>query len=165
MQKSQFGLLQSLLHEYCVLSVSCLLIKEAMEVGDIHSSVRLRACHNNEALSQCHELIPIALPERWHEYQLYNHNLVLLYNSADWTHVELSRAFKRLVTQDILPAKFCFLIDGLDEYGGDPAVIVALFRDIPPSSSINICVSSCPIVVCKEAFDQGLMLMLQDLTY
>jgi hypothetical protein len=31
---------------YCVLGVSRLLIGEAMEVGDIHSSVRLRACHN-----------------------------------------------------------------------------------------------------------------------
>ena len=36
----KFGLL------YCVLGVSCLLIVRAMEAGNIHSSVRLRACHN-----------------------------------------------------------------------------------------------------------------------
>jgi hypothetical protein len=32
---------------FCIASwVSCLLVGEVMEVGDIHTSVRLRACHN-----------------------------------------------------------------------------------------------------------------------
>lgn len=132
MQKSQIGLLQSLLHE---------------------------------TLSQCYQLIPIVLPERWHEYQLHDLGSEFLHISGDWTQAELSRAFRRLVTQDILPAKFCFLIDGLDEYDGDPAAIVALLKDIPSSTSIKICISSRPLVVCEEAFDQGPMLMLQDLTY
>jgi hypothetical protein len=132
MQKSQIGLLQSLLYE---------------------------------TLSQCYQLIPIVLPEQWYEYQVCDHGSKFSYSSSDWTLAELSRAFRRLVTQDILRTKFCFLIDGLDEYDGDPAAIVTLFKDIPRSTCIKICISSRPLVVCEEAFDQGPMLMLQDLTY
>lgn len=71
----------------------------------------------------------------------------------------------RLVTQSKLQAKYCFLVDGVDEYDGDPSVIVDLSKAIPKNSNIKICVSSRPLVVCEEAFNEGSMLMLQDLTY
>jgi hypothetical protein len=45
-QAAKTGGSSGLVGGYCVLGVSCLLIGEAIEVGDIHSSVRLRACHN-----------------------------------------------------------------------------------------------------------------------
>jgi hypothetical protein len=87
------------------------------------------------------------------------------YLCLEWILAELSRAFTCLVTQTILLANFCFLINVLDEYDGDSAAIAALFKSIPPSSSIKLCVSSRLPVACEEAFDQGPMLILQDLTY
>ncbi len=80
MQKSQLGLLQSLLHEI---------------------------------LGQCSSWIPVVCPSRWQKLAFPSNN------TEPWTRAELLETFDRLTKQDLLDVKFCFFIDGLDEYEGD----------------------------------------------
>ena len=77
MQKSQQGLLQSLLREI---------------------------------YGQCPDLVPVVCPSRWKRY----HEI-----GATWTRGELSEAFRNLSQQRLLNLKFCFFVDGVDEYDGE----------------------------------------------
>jgi hypothetical protein len=135
-----------------------------------------------EILKQCPDWIPIVLPWRWDSYRLYGSNF------HPWTFWELSNAFSNLMTEKCKSTtRFCFFVDGLDEYDGDHANMADLFRklasttsdatqDLPdglqdtsskPSawaSNVKICVSSRPWLVFEDAFKDCPTLMLQDLT-
>lgn len=80
MQKSQQGLLQSLVYEI---------------------------------LQECRQLIPAAFGSRWQAYDTLPHP------TASWTRHELLQVLNSIMVQDHLPVRFCFFIDGLDEYDGD----------------------------------------------
>lgn len=64
----------------------------------------------------------------------------------------LLKAFKTLITQDIVPMKLCIFIDGLDEYEGDEMDLIKLFGKGAISPHVKICVSSRPHVAFTEAF-------------
>jgi hypothetical protein len=83
----------------------------------------------------------------------------------DWTSNKLQQAFRRLTNYAIASLKFCFFIDGLDEYEGDHGNIAQLFRDISSAPHIKICVSSRPLLVFEEAFCSFPGLRLQYLTF
>src|SRR5579862_7286001 len=124
MQKSQEGLLQSLLYE---------------------------------VLKACPDLVRAICPTRWESANLKD----------PWTRSELLQTFKRLTEQDVTSTKFCFFIDGLDEYeGNDHQGMVDNLRDFAMSPNIKLCLSSRPWEVFKDAFDQDTdqRLYLQDLT-
>ncbi|RDL31835.1 uncharacterized protein BP5553_09237 [Venustampulla echinocandica] len=125
MQKSQIGLLQSLLYE---------------------------------CLTQCEDLIPHIFPSRWRCYENIGDD------SSPWSRTELIQAFDLLLKQDGLSAKFCFFVDGLDEYDGSNREIVELFRGVAASSMVKICLSSRPLLEFEDAFGKYPKLMLQDLT-
>jgi hypothetical protein len=118
MQKSQAGLLQSLLYQV------------------------LRACP-----SLIMEVCPSKAP------------------GEPWKRRELFEALNKVSKQNILPAKFCFFVDGLDEYEGDNEDIIALLQDLAASLSVKICVSSRPWNAFLDAFDNSeWKLALEDLT-
>jgi len=125
MQKSQNGLLRSLLHQI---------------------------------ISQQPLLIPIAFPEAWDSF---NENLA---ETLEMSRGELIRAVSRVLSQTVFELKICLFIDGLDEYEGDHAEIVALFEGVLTSESTKICVSSRPWLVFKNSFANHPTLKLQDLT-
>ena len=127
LQKSQEGLLQSLLYE---------------------------------TFSQCPELIPDVLPERWNSCKPSNPS------NSDWSHTELIKAFTKLSNQPIMLKRACFFIDGLDEYDGDHNELIRHLRSFSRSKNIKICASSRPWNVFKRAFETGshTMLRLEDLT-
>ena len=127
LQKSQEGLLQSLLYEI---------------------------------LSQCPELIPVAVPQRWGRC-LHSQS-----SSSDWTRDELATALKSLTLGRTLPCRFCCFIDGLDEYYGDHRELVDLIQDFTRSEDIKFCLSSRPWNVFGLAFGNGIcpQLRLEDLT-
>jgi hypothetical protein len=125
MQKSQMGLLQSLLYE---------------------------------CLSQCQKLIPQIFPYRWRYYDTFGDDL------RPWTRTELMQSFNRLLQQDGISAKFCFFVDGLDEFDGDHGEIVDLFKRVVSSSSVKACVSSRPLLVFEDGFGSSPKLRLHDLT-
>ena len=126
-QKSQEGLLQSLLYEI---------------------------------FSQCPEIIPDVLPERWKLCKPSN-----CFN-VHWSHGELIETFAKLSNQPIMLKCACFFIDGLDEYDGDHKELIRLLRSFSRLKNIKICASSRPWNVFKRAFGTGshTMLRLEDLT-
>ena len=127
LQKSQEGLLQSLLYE---------------------------------TFSQCPELIPDVLPERWKSCKPSNPI------DRHWSRAELIKAFAKLSNQPRMLKRACFFIDGLDEYDGDHDELICLLRSFSRSNNIKICASSRPWNVFKRAFGTGsdTMLRLEDLT-
>lgn len=127
MQKSQEGLLRSLLHE---------------------------------VLSQCPQLMQRVCPSRWRDSDLYDTH------SEPWTSYELIESFDLLSRIPNLSSKFCFFIDGLDEYQGDQFDLIQTVRRLAASSSIKICLSSRPWEEFTDAFgkDKDRTIILQDLT-
>jgi hypothetical protein len=113
-----------------------------------------------EVLRECPDLISIVCPSRWHSAELHAEN------REPWQISELSDTIRELTRQDYMPAKFCFFIDGLDEYDGDHHEIVKLLDLFTSSPNIKICLSSRPWNVFEDAY--GLhspwKLHLQDLT-
>ena len=125
MQKSQEGLLRSLLYEM---------------------------------FRQCPGLIPSISPTRWDaSYQEHQ---------EPWTRSELLEAFARLQNQEISSTRFCFFLDGLDEYDGNHLELVKILQQFAASASVKICLSSRPWEVFRHAFDGNVSrrLYLQDLT-
>jgi hypothetical protein len=129
MQKSQQGLLQSLLYEL---------------------------------LSKCAQLIPVLCPNRWDS----STNPNSARPSSPWSCSELTAAFSRLSNAALASTKFCFFIDGLDEYDGDHFDLIEIMFKAVKSSHIKICLSSRPWNCFEDAFGQNLQrkLYLQDLT-
>lgn len=112
-------------------------------------------------------LIPHALPEMWREAR--NDSGFATQTSMETrkskldcpTEEELMLAFRRLKAHS--QAAYCFFIDGLDEYSGDPFRLIAFLEKLV-SSNVKAIVSSRPIPSCFQAFARGPKLRLQDLT-
>jgi hypothetical protein len=83
-----------------------------------------------QILKSAPELIPRIFQDRPH-YETWDRNT-------------LEKTFKQIAEQTKLDAKFCFFIDGLDEYNGDMSDIIAIFRTLSAASHIKICASSRP---------------------
>jgi hypothetical protein len=127
MQKSQEGLLQSLLYQ---------------------------------VLRQCPVLIPTVCPSRTGTNDVYG-------SPPDpWTRQELAEAFSQLGRQTFSTTKFCFFVDGLDEYEGEKTELIHILEDLATSPSIKICLSSRPWNVFVNAFGQSndRKLLVQDFT-
>lgn len=112
-------------------------------------------------------LIPEILPDMWRE--AHNDIDLTIESSAEAgtsslvppTEEELMFAFHRLKAHS--QTAFCFFIDGLDEYAGDPFRLIEFLEKLV-SSNIKAIVSSRPIPACFQAFSRGPKLRLQDLT-
>ena len=77
---------------------------------------------------------------------------VRLFFLRRWSNEELSKAFKRLSEQELLPIKICIFVDGLDEYHGEHQDIISIFQDAGTSPNIKLCLSSRPWNVFQNAF-------------
>jgi hypothetical protein len=129
MQKSQQGLLQSLLYEI---------------------------------LSKCPDLIPTVCQPRWETKEASNR----FQRSGPWGPTELTRAFERLQCWASPTRKFCFFIDGLDEYEGDHFELLDTMVNIVKSPHIKLCLSSRPWNCFEDVLGKEVdrKLYLQDLT-
>lgn len=112
-------------------------------------------------LTQCPALIPIVTYSRWKASLRHQRSNLYL-----WTRNELLQAFVELRGQEKIPVKFCFFVDGLDEYEGDHAEVVKVLKNITDSLDIKICLSSRPWNIFEYSLgkDHDRKLMLQDLT-
>ena len=128
MQKSQEGLLQSLLYE---------------------------------VLRKNPQLIPVVFPSHCEALGVCSGGSDL----EPWTRQELLAAFVRLKGHDTSSTRFCFFIDGLDEYEGDHVDLIDVLRGLVNSSNIKICLSSRPWNVFEAAFGNSPIkkVYLQDL--
>lgn len=115
-----------------------------------------------QVLRRCPHIIPDLFPDRWNGDELsYRY-------PQPWTRAELSSALAKILDlqESHLSARFCFFIDGLDEYEGDRHQLVIDLKTLSKSSSVKLCVSSRPWTEFRDAFgsDSNRMLVLQDLT-
>lgn len=82
-----------------------------------------------------------------------------------WEFSELKMLFRRLLARMSTSAKFCFFIDGLDEYSGNAGDVVEILKYLVRSKNIKICASSRPWPAFEEAFtNPNNTLVLQDFT-
>lgn len=83
----------------------------------------------------------------------------------EWEMVDLRTAFDRLCQQTSLSAKFCFFIDGLDEYSGEERDLIETLRVMTSSPHIKICASSRPWPEFAKEFGRNFpTLVVQDHT-
>ncbi|KAH6976412.1 hypothetical protein BKA56DRAFT_618326 [Ilyonectria sp. MPI-CAGE-AT-0026] len=87
--------------------------------------------------------------------------------SMDWTLIELQRCLRAVATHEAHRARYCFFIDGLDEYNGDHHSLCETLFTLCQSKSIKLCVSSRPYNVFKETFGAKAetIIQLHDLTH
>jgi hypothetical protein len=113
-----------------------------------------------KVLDSDHSLIPLLFPEMWREAYGADKAKVSLPTPAELKGVLSQLAH---LPQDH-PWKYCFFIDGLDEYSGHYADGVSLVNTLSSNPNIKIIVSSRPISACVQAFSSRPKLHLQDLT-
>lgn len=111
-----------------------------------------------DVFRQCPYLIGQTCPERWASSQ----PVVL------WSLGELRQALQTVSSRNNVGLKFCFFIDGMDEYSGDHenrTQLCRTFKDLAASGNIKLCLSSRPWNVFEEAFGLEFpKLYVQDLT-
>ncbi|KAL2671366.1 hypothetical protein Neosp_013951 [[Neocosmospora] mangrovei] len=76
---------------------------------------------------------------------------------------ELREALTLLATQQVMPLKICFFIDGVDEYDGDIAELANFLQGLSSQRTKLVC-SSRPTAPCVFAFGHFPGLQLQTLT-
>jgi hypothetical protein len=118
MQRSQEGLLQSILYEI---------------------------------LRQEPDLIPTVIPSRWQQ------DMRFLLDPPPWRVEELYKALNVLI-QAKPKARFCFFIDGLDEYSGDAGqqgLFAEQLKKLSGSPSVKLCVASRSWIPFRNVFGQS----------
>lgn len=114
-------------------------------------------------LSEIPSIIPDLLPNMWnHAYEggVLRPDEMLPLPSIP----EVRMAFEKMAEDGILDRRFCFFVDGLDEYAGDDARAVNFIQKLNLSAKIKIVVSSTPTPVFVESFANVPKLHLHDLT-
>lgn len=69
-----------------------------------------------------------------------------------WDIAELKKTFELIAKQEVSDTKFCFFIDGLDEYDGEEDEIVDMIKFLSSSRNIKICASSRFRSIFEESF-------------
>lgn len=110
-----------------------------------------------QILRQVPDLIPVVAPDRW------NDDSTSLAHPNPWSRDELSKAVQAVVAQSQTTVRFCFFIDGLDEFDGPPLNIVRDISRLATSPAVKICVSSRPENAFTNSYGQSLP-MAQQLT-
>ena len=102
-------------------------------------------------------LIPHVCEERWMtDSRHLNHH---------WSHEQLLKAFERIGAN--MSTKFCFFIDGLDEYHphSQHRPLVSVVKTLASCPNIKVCVSSRPGQPFNEAWERlNTKIKLEDLT-
>ncbi|OAP65750.1 hypothetical protein AYL99_01722 [Fonsecaea erecta] len=96
-----------------------------------------------QVLRQCPDLIQVAYSDQWIALTTDG---ILLKESRDelLTVPALLETLRKISTSTASDTKFCFFIDGLDEYDGRPADIMQLIDILRSFQNVKTCVSSRP---------------------
>lgn len=138
-QKSQIGLLRSLLHQ---------VLNKNPELVPI--------------------VFPILWAQTYSEcLDLEARKARLLGAHRNWSLRDLKIAFDLLGKQDQIPLKMFFLVDGLDEFDGDHEELMLMFRAMTENGNgrVRICLSSRPWIVFEDNLNDCASLKMQNLTY
>jgi len=122
-------------------------------------------------LDQCPELIPKVfrgtLERRWKQATEGWEPHAMGRRRGPWMKSELQQAIYELETRNVVPVRFCFFIDGLDEYSGDPEELCRQVKRLSQTTGIKICVSSRAWNVFEEHLggDSLRRMCIHELTY
>lgn len=94
---------------------------------------------------QLPDLIETVCAERWLK-------TIEELSHESWSLSELQRTLQRIADLRNIPTKFCFFIDGLDEFGGDHVDFCQSLHRLGQSPHVKICVSSRPWNVFEDSF-------------
>ena len=85
-------------------------------------------------------------------------------STVSWTRAEILEVLNDLRLRTLDSTRFCFFIDGLDEFDGDHTEVLEVMEGLT-SDNIKICFSSRPWNVFQNAYGAncGLKLQLQDI--
>ncbi|KAE9364168.1 hypothetical protein N431DRAFT_563558 [Stipitochalara longipes BDJ] len=104
-----------------------------------------------QILRQCPELIQTAYRERW--IALTSDGKVLKESRDDLLTVPaLLRTLQNISTSTASDTRFCFFLDGLDEFDGRPADIIELVNILKSFQNVKTCVSSRPWNEFEDCF-------------
>jgi hypothetical protein len=98
----------------------------------------------------CPDLIRVTCPSRW-EAEQQEHE-----RQQPWTLPELRTVLEAISAQSGIARKFCFFIDGLDEFDGEHLDFCDSLMAMMDSPNIKLCVSSRPWNVFEDAFGQDM---------
>lgn len=118
-----------------------------------------------QILRQCPELIQIAYPDQW--VALSSDGKVLKESRDELLTIPaLLNTLRNISTSTASDTKFCFFLDGLDEYDGRPADIIELIDILKTFQNVKTCVSSRPWNEFEDRFgnDSPWKLYMHDLT-
>jgi hypothetical protein len=149
LQRTQVGLLRSLL--YCALHQRPELVAFVFPEKLQHLE-QILTDHLYDAQIDAKDMSSISLPSKFRALM------------DIWPLTDLKNAFRLLLCQNVLDTKFCFMIDGVDEFDGDYTEIVNLLKDVVKFHGVKICISSRPLRVFERAFDRLPGFRVQDLT-
>ncbi|KAL8830632.1 MAG: hypothetical protein Q9170_005650 [Blastenia crenularia] len=135
LQKSQNGLFRSLLHEMYTL-------QPALVPSTLPDVVRSTVALPFEELSEL---------KRRGEWRT-------------WTLRELKRSFLAVLEQTVKTTRYCFLIDGLDEFDGNHLELTSFLKKIANQPHVKLCLSSRPLLALEQELGAYPKLQLQDLT-
>ena len=118
----------------------------------------------HEILRQCPELIHPVMGSKLGNLQRNLQRATP--NRHRWTRDELWEIIERLGEQNEVDARFCFFIDGLDEYDGEPDEIARVLDSLRRWPKIKLCVSCRPWNEFLDAYKStnDLHISLEDLT-
>ena len=108
-------------------------------------------------LRKCPQLVSSVCQLRWQQnFQLID----------TWTYEELYKAFQVLNKSDVGSKRFCFFIDGLDEYSGEHSDLIHTINNLVSGSKIKVLFSSRPWIVFEHAYggDPAKKLQLHEFT-
>lgn len=164
-QRSQFGLLRSLLYQ--ILQYRPVLIP--LLFPEEHASLKTMAAEYALLMVQAEDYHEKGRTEESVELKNQAYSRLSQHPKQSWSLSRLQAAFRRLLSLGDLPLKLCFFIDGLDEFEGnqdcdDRQYIIELLKSLASSPYIKVCMSSRPLVMFEESFKRTPGLRLQDLT-
>jgi hypothetical protein len=116
-------------------------------------------------LKQSQHLIRKVFPTQWAERQQYPLKAIQELAPESWTLSKLTQAFELLFQEADDGVRFFLVVDGLDEYDGDPFDMTNIFTRLSKLPNVKLCLSSRPLYDFVQAFRSFPSLRLQDLTF
>ncbi|CAH0050899.1 unnamed protein product [Clonostachys solani] len=114
-----------------------------------------------QCLESMPDLTPIVLPRRWAVYQVLRG---LETPAPAWSWEELQEAFFNLASLNGHSLKLALILDGLDEFSGDPIALISFIQELVTRYGVKICLGSRPLTEFTDAFDEYPRLAIQYLT-
>ncbi|KAF2789109.1 hypothetical protein K505DRAFT_313725 [Melanomma pulvis-pyrius CBS 109.77] len=105
------------------------------------------------------DLMKKACPTRWQVAESGEHQ-------EPWSMIEISETIHRTVSIAGRSTRFCFFVDGIDEYNGDHFEMVETLEGLSQLPNVKLCVASRPWNVFEDTFGRCTQqkFYLQDLT-